>query len=81
MSELPDWNDLSLNAHAAAEMLGHASPHLSPKVAELIAYRLDDEGGSYKAYCSPADLKRYAAGLLEIADWLEARVPKEEPRP
>lgn len=73
MRRLTDWLDLSDNAHAAAEAIGNAGPHISPTERELIGYCLDDDGGTGKAYHSSSTLRLYAKGLVEIADWLDER--------
>jgi hypothetical protein len=73
MSAVPDWLDLSDDGHAAAEAIGNAGPTLRIEDRTLKGYCLDDDGSAGKAYHSSDDLRRYAKGLAEIADWLEAR--------
>jgi len=73
MSELLDWLDLSDDAHAASEAIGNARPTIRVEDKTLKGYCLDDDGSTGKVYHSADDIRRYAKGLAEIADWLDAR--------
>ncbi len=71
---MKDWLDLSDDAHAASDALNNAGP--TTRVGDRLLKGLcidDDDSGIGKAYHSADDLRRYAIGLVEIADWLDAR--------
>lgn len=75
---MTEWLDLSNEAHAAAEALNNAGPAGFVSDRLLKGRCLDEDGeGIGEAYHSADDLRRYAAGMIEIADWLDARAGVE----
>lgn len=66
------WDELSDAAKAAMEDLGNAGPTVRVEERMVKGYRRDEEG-SYKLYRNSGELRMLAAGMREVADWLDER--------
>ena len=63
-----DWNDLSENARGVMRDLGHFGPTIRPELREVKGWFDGD-----KIYWTSDGLRCMAAGLQEVADWLDKR--------
>jgi hypothetical protein len=64
---MKSWNDLSDAAIEAMAQLGDCIPTAQPQDGLVKRYR---EG---KCHFDAVDLRRIAAGCIEVADWLDER--------
>jgi hypothetical protein len=72
------WEDLSDGARRAMKELGNFGPTVSVDDRLVKGYTFDDESGRcVKTYFSPEDLREMAAGMDEVADWLDKRAEEE----
>lgn len=66
------WTELSADAREVMKDLGNCGPTVLPLNREVKGYQMDDEGGG-KVYYGANKLRTLAAGMIEVADWLDAR--------
>ena len=72
-----NWEEFPKDVIGTMTELGHFSPTVDEKTAEVKGYTYDcDEGGVSKTYWNSTDLRRISDHLLIVADWLEARAEK-----
>jgi hypothetical protein len=68
------WEDLSERAHRVMKELGNFEPTVNVEQKLVKGYMFDDEcGHDAKTYFGPDDLRQMAAGMVEVADWLDKR--------
>lgn len=66
------WDELSGDAHEIMEYLGNCGPTVNTADRMVKGYDVTEDG-NHKFYLTAAELRRYGAGLVEVADWLDAR--------
>lgn len=71
------WEELSENALDQMKFIGNFGPTVNVKYAEVKGYTYDEDGGG-KCYLTSDDLRKLAAGCIEVADYLDER--KKEPQ-
>jgi hypothetical protein len=67
------WEDLSKNALDAMRELGEFGPTITSKDRMVKGMLYDPEDGPVHAYFDSRDLRQMAAGMVEVADWLDKR--------
>lgn len=76
---MKQWEELSQNALNVMRDLGNFGPTIPPSKCEVKGYMLDaEDGGASKTYLDADNLRDYAEGLCEVADWLEERAAQEK---
>lgn len=68
-----NWEDTSELARDVMKELGDFSPTSHPANVEVKGYLHCDEGDDGRTYWTSDDLRKIAAGCVEVADWLDAR--------
>jgi hypothetical protein len=76
------WEDLSEHAHRAMKELGNFGPTINVDQKLVKGYMFDDEcGHNVKTYFGSDDLRDMAAGMAEVADWLDKRAQEAQQEP
>lgn len=70
-----EWiNEVSESARDVMDDLGNFGPTVHALNREVKGYTMDsDTGECGKCYYNSNDLRRIAAGCIEVADWLDKR--------
>lgn len=63
----------SENANEILKIMGDFGPTKNIKEKEIKGTQIDDWNSSYSIYINSNELRQYAAGLIEVADWLDKR--------
>ena len=77
---MASWErDVSECARQTLDDLGNFGPTVNPALREVKGWLHDsDEGGVSKTYFAAAELRRMAADLHDVADWLDREVADEQ---
>ena len=77
---MASWErDVSERARQTLDDLGNFGPTVNPALREVKGWLHDsEEGGVSKTYYTAADLRRMAADLGEVADWLDREISDKE---
>lgn len=68
-----DWEAISEKARDVMKELGHFGPTTRAEEGLVKGYMACDDGDDGRCYWSSDDLRKVAAGCIEVADWLDAR--------
>ncbi len=65
------WEELSDDAREAMTTLGNCGPTVRDGFSRTVKGWVHDEDGTSKVYYDADDLRKLAAGMIEVADWLD----------
>lgn len=71
------WGSISENAKNTMSNLGSFGPTTKSNEKLIKGYMVDEDGERGKIYFDSDDLRRMAAGMIEVAEWLENRAKDE----
>jgi hypothetical protein len=75
------WEDLSENALVSMRALGEFGPTVHAAHKQVKGTMYDSDYGVDKTYFSSNDLRQMAAGMVEVADWLDKRAQEAQQEP